>query len=90
MKHEKCSCEPLVQCGTKDNPGMVGTVKFCPLHKAAPEMLEALKLTIPMLVKLGDFMGNGSTEYPHSSLGERCDIILAVKGAIAKAEGGEE
>ena len=39
-----CGCEPLVQCGTPEAPSMVGVIKFCRLHTAAPAMLEALLL----------------------------------------------
>lgn len=56
------------------------------LMAAAPDLLEALESAIPLLVKLGDFIGNGE-KTSDQSLGIRCDTILAAKNALRKAYG---
>lgn len=56
------------------------------LIAAAPELLVALRATLPLLVQLGDHIGNGPVTGP-GSLGIRCDVIEAARAAIAKAEG---
>lgn len=58
------------------------------LIAAAPELLEALEATIIPLQRLGDFIGNIDNGGV-SGLGSfnRCDILLAVRSAIAKARG---
>jgi len=37
----KCGCH--VRAHLDDNKTLTGSINFCPLHAAAPEMLEALK-----------------------------------------------
>jgi hypothetical protein len=54
------------------------------VQTAAPQMLAALKLAHPLLIRLGDFIGNGE----HGD--DRCAAVLAVYNAIAKAEGREQ
>lgn len=48
------------------------------LLAAAPELLTAARLAIPLLVRLGDFIANAD---------DRCEVIGALKDAIDKAEG---
>ena len=55
------------------------------LIAAAPELLEAARAALPYLVRLGDFIGNGEGDTPMG----RCEVILAVKNALAHAEGRE-
>lgn len=52
------------------------------LIAAAPELLEALKEAHPFLIRLGDFIGNGEGKTGM----ERCNVVLKVVNAIAKAE----
>lgn len=52
------------------------------LIASAPELLEALKTALPYLIRLGDFIGNGESETKM----DRCDAVLKVNMAIAKAE----
>lgn len=40
----------------------------------------ALELALPLLIQLGDFIGNGKPSA--SGLGERCDAVLAVRAAL--------
>jgi hypothetical protein len=47
-------------------------------------LVEALQRALPLLEKLGDFIGNGKLSGPNS-LGERCDVILAAKEALELA-----
>ena len=56
------------------------------LIAAAPELYAALERCLPLLVQLGDFIGNGPVD-PSSpaSLGERCDAILQARAALGKA-----
>jgi hypothetical protein len=56
------------------------------LIAAAPEMLIALREALPLLVMLGDYIGNGdvSQDAPY---GRRCRAILNVGDAIRKAVG---
>jgi len=49
----------------------------CPLHDSASDLLAALTRTLPLLVRLGDFIANDDG---------RCEVILAAKDAIARAE----
>ena len=49
------------------------------LESERAELLEALRLAHPLLIRLGDFIANGEN---------RCDAVLAVANAIARAEGG--
>lgn len=53
------------------------------LIAAAPELLTALKEALPWLLLLGDKIGNGTPTDPDG----RCRAVLAVRDAIAKAEG---
>lgn len=48
------------------------------LIASAPELLAALRLAHPLLIRLGDFIANREG---------RCDAVLAVANAIARAEG---
>jgi hypothetical protein len=58
------------------------------LIAAAPELLAALRRVVIPLERLGDFIGNTDTGGA-SGLGkfDRCEILLAVRNAIATAEG---
>lgn len=58
------------------------------LVTAAAEMLDALRQAVKPLERLGDFIGNVDAGGA-SGLGpfDRCEILLAVRRAIAKAEG---
>jgi hypothetical protein len=55
------------------------------LIAAAPDLRDALARTIPLLVRLGDFIGNGAlnTDRP-SSLGERCDVIGDARALLTR------
>lgn len=49
---------------------------------------DALARALPLLVRLGDFIGNGEPDrvgYPAGSLADRCSVIGAVKDALEKA-----
>lgn len=87
-------------CGVKGTPGinLAGTrtehtnlhVWFCPLHRAAPEMLAALKAATPKLCAPCDMEWPDSTDHVgwHKSPAgdyQRCKAHLA-RAAIAKAE----
>lgn len=48
------------------------------------ECLNALRLALPCLIRLGDFIGNGEGNSPMG----RCEAVLAVKNAIARIERG--
>lgn len=65
---------------------------ICPGHRladAAPVLLALLERTIPMLIRLGDFIGNGDVDTTRpDSLGVRCDLIGDIRAAIAQANGG--
>ncbi len=56
------------------------------LAAAAPELYAALERCLPLLVQLGDFIGNGPIN-PNdpNSIGERCDAIDAARSALGKA-----
>jgi len=60
------------------------------LRRENAAMREALKTSIPMLVRLGDFIGNGP-ENPRrpDSLGERCDLIGDIKDLLNATDGQE-
>lgn len=58
------------------SPREVGNAR---LVAAAPDLLAALRLALPLLIRLGDYIANGEG---------RCEAVLAVRDAIAKAEGG--
>jgi hypothetical protein len=59
------------------------TLRDALLGVPAADLIDALKATLPFLVRLGDFIANG--EGPTGM--ERCDTIGAVKAAIERAEG---
>lgn len=61
------------------------THEVAKILNAWPDLLTALKDTIPLLIRLGDFIGNGEVTGP-DSLGVRCDVILAARNAIRAAE----
>jgi len=44
-----------------------------------------LRAALPMLVRLGDFVGNGPKTGPES-LGERCALILDIKSALEQTD----
>jgi len=81
MKTElKCGCiiEDGREVGVYDDPDIV----FCPMHKAAPEMLEALKVIKDLLkfeLKRDKRKWNNLTEYWDDSL-------MQIDEAIAQAE----
>ena len=41
---------------------------------AIPDLVATLQATLPLLIRLGDYIGNGEN---------RCDVILSVRGALA-------
>lgn len=49
------------------------------------QLVEALEAAIPLLIRLGDFIGNGEITGP-GSLGIRCDVILSARAAIRAAK----
>lgn len=52
---------------------------------------DLLRRTLPMLVRLGDFIGNGDLDPTREgSLGSRCDLILDIKRHLDPALVGEE
>lgn len=58
------------------------------LRRVNAALLEALERTLPMLTRLGDFIGNGAIDATRpDSLGMRCDLILDIRAAIAQAKG---
>lgn len=61
------------------------------LIATAPELLDALRAVVKPLERLGDFIGNADAGGA-SGLGpfDRGEILLAVRNAIAKAEGRDE
>ena len=44
---------------------------------------EMLARAIPLLIRLGDFIGNGELSQRPNSLGERCDLIGDIRRALA-------
>lgn len=58
------------------------------LIAAAPELLAALQRALPLLVRLGDFIGNGDVDPTRpDSLGVRCDVIEDARALLARIEG---
>ena len=58
------------------------------LIAAAPEMVRIVERMLPLLVKLGDFIGNGEIDPQRAdSLGERCDVISDARDLLARIEG---
>lgn len=53
---------------------------------SVPALVRALRLAEPWLVKLGDHIGNGTPEDPMG----RCNAVLAVRRALARAPGLDE
>lgn len=50
------------------------------------ELIALLERALPMLVRLGDFIGNGPTDDTRQeSYGTRCDLIGDIKDAIENA-----
>lgn len=48
---------------------------------------DALRRALPLLERLGDFIGNGEVDLDrHGSLGERCDLILDIKRLLRHEE----
>ncbi len=44
------------------------------------ELIKTLEDTLPFLIRLGDFIGNGDVDKNDTnSLGNRCDLILKIK-----------
>ena len=46
-----------------------------------------LRRTLPMLIRLGDFIGNGTVTGPES-LGERCDLIGEIRDVLEDNSNG--
>ncbi len=63
-------------------PSRCSSVASEHLNRAAEAMLAALKLAEPLLVLLGNHIGNGTPEDPMG----RCNAVLAVRNAIKAAE----
>jgi hypothetical protein len=72
LRTQKCGCE-IVGCGTLQFPV---TIKYCPLHSAAPDMLEALKEAESRL-EHGDFYKTSPLLIP---------LMKQIKAAIYNAE----
>ena len=85
---EPLDARNLVASVPNDNPESLANARLIVTAvNHFEEMVEALEGSLPLLVRLGDFIGNGSTEHPHSSLGERCDTILKIKEVLKRAKG---
>lgn len=55
----------------------------------APAMLDALRQAVPLLVTLGDFIGNGEPDPARPrSLGLRCDLISDARTILRAVEEG--
>jgi predicted metal-dependent phosphoesterase TrpH len=53
-------------------------------ERAMAALRDAAVRALPLLCRLGDFIGNGPVDpYNPDSLGERCDVIGALRGALA-------
>lgn len=51
------------------------------------ETRDVLTRAVPLLVRLGDFIGNGEINQDREdSLGQRCDLILDIRQLLAKEE----
>jgi len=72
MSKLKCGCQIVY-----DEKRLRGKIKFCPLHEAAPDLLEACEKALGWLITL-----NNSVEYKTLP-----DDIVFVNEAIAKAKG---
>ncbi len=78
---------PMDANGTRYNVAQHVPKEHAPLIAAAPGLLEALKATLPALIRLGDFIGNNHNGENGIPAFDRCGIIAAARAAIAKAEG---
>lgn len=57
------------------------------LYDREYDLAIAARRALPLLVRLGNFIGNGPIDQTNpTSLGERCDVILALKKALARGE----
>jgi hypothetical protein len=57
------------------------------LIAAAPRMLEIIERALPLLVRLGDFIGNGDVDPTRpDSLGVRCDVIGDARAILRDIE----
>jgi|SRR5688572_20975950 len=67
-----------------------GATPLTPFGEANQALMLAAQRAIPLLVRLGDFIGNGPVDPSKpESLGERCDVLLALKDALAKLDAYE-
>ena len=74
MKHT-CYCKVIV--AIKNGEPVYKEIVLCPLHEAAPKLLEAAKLGLSALIDCGleDEDGSG--------------LMMKIRSAIAKAEGSK-
>lgn len=75
--------QPRLLNGEKVRTWLISVLESEP--DTLPELLEALKKSIPLLELLGNYIGNGKTQ-DENSLGERCDVILSAKKIITKTQ----
>ena len=71
------------ECGCKVVSGFLcgNTIEYCPLHKSAPELYEALKDILPVIqaIRGADAMDRASTKV----------VTEVIKKVLSKAEGGK-
>ena len=85
-KHTKCNCDFIWGYGVGQHE--IKGIKYCSLHAAAPELLEACKAAWAELDNRYDVdepePAGYSKEYPFNGAGK---LMRRLQAAIAKAEG---
>ncbi len=77
-----CKVQGVETVGGPADGALIGTlIVYCPLHKAAPDMLEVLKVTEKIL-SLHQSKERGRTL-------ANLSVLLSVRETIARAEGKE-
>lgn len=77
-------CEDSCREALEDAQLIVSAVNAYGAHRA---LVEAATHALPLLVQLGNYIGNGDVDPKNpDSLGERCDVIAAIRNALAAIE----
>lgn len=78
---EKCTCKVEFTARVGGEPVII----FCPLHEAAPEMVEALTRLADASAVVGD-LDHAGAQVPADAWAELWAANCAARGVIAKAE----
>ena len=82
---ESCGCRAVEDASLRDTD----EVALCPLHAAAPELLEALKTLLnTWWAEFSDFFGgDAEADAENRADFDALPAVVAARAAIAKAEG---